>query len=970
MLLALLVVAVSVRVALPYVIRRVAVSQADEALVGRIELDDVDLSLVTGGITLHGLRVFATDTPPGTPVFSATRLAVHFGVVPLFRKIIEVRRFELEGFAVSIERGPDGVLLLPASAHPAPPEETKPEGPGWGVLIRRVALRGGRIGLRDFAVGDPPQDIEATLPTLDAGNLALLISDHGVDPGKVTLDAGLEDGTLHLEATLEDHPAGPAYESHLVLQNLPIADARLYIPKVGWSDLAGRLDVDLVHRFESAGAHTVRGTAALRDVAVRVPDLDEPALAWGALAVDIRSVDVVAQHADVAAVTLTGARVVTRPAGPEPVPVMRGILTAAAEKGAAPVPPPPTGGPDAKPWTWTVAKVALDDARVRAVGGDGPLDVGIAAELGTLASDADARSPVKLSLAPASGGTIDVAGDLTVQPIGFEGTLRIAGLVLPPLTQPVATAATRLLKHGVANVALDVAAGASAKAPQGGVRLGGTIDVADLEVASDDPKPFAFRWKSLALALRDLAAPGVPPGPIDVALGRFTLVRPEIVATRTETGIALPSALGAEAPAPAASPAPGPTASPAATAPSAATAPARAVQVRVDAVAVQKMRVAFTDEAVKPFYRSTLDPIDLTCADLRWPGPFARDVKLVAKGLNGATCNVTGNIAPAGSRLQVTLTGLPLAPFNPYAAASGYGVAGGTARLESKIDLGPGSYRTTSKLVLNRLQVTGSEGDALFASQFGMPLSLALSLLTDLEGNIVLDLPITGDAKGMRTGLGTLIGNALARAILNAVTSPLKLIGAVAHLGEKPVSLAPAPIVFQPGRDAMAAGEDQKLEQLGSLIAAAPGLTLHLRGETGGEDRRWLQEQALRAKLEDERGVVGSLRHIGERGPRSAVLAALTARAAGTPADVPAEHQAWFEAQVAAQSVPEAALRALAAARAAAVRTRLQSGAGVAAERLVIDDAAPDDLAARPAVAVGLGAPAPRVPANDAADPG
>jgi hypothetical protein len=369
------------------------------------------------------------------------------------------------------------------------------------------------------------------------------------------------------------------------------------------------------------------------------------------------------------------------------------------------------------------------------------------------------------------------------------------------------------------------------------------------------------------------------------------------------------------------------------------------VQVRIDDIAIHGMRVAFSDETVRPFYRSTLDPIDLTCSDLQWPPPSAKNVKLTAKGLDGASLNVTGNVAPTGSRLQVALAGLPLAPFNPYAAASGYGVAGGTAKLESKITTGPSSYDTTNKIVLNQLAVTGGEGDALFTSSFGMPLSLALSLMTDLEGNIVLDVPIT-----------TLVGNALARAILNAVTSPLKLIGAVAHLGEKPASLAPQPIAFPPGRNEVATGEDAKLSQLASLLAAAPGLKLHLRGEAGDEDRRWLREQQLKAKLERESGVIGSVRHIGERGARGAVLEVLQARADGKTAEVPEEHKAWFEEQVAAQEVPDAQLKTLAAARAGNVETRLASSQGVGKERIVVDDPVPNP-SAHPVVAIGLGAP-------------
>jgi hypothetical protein len=385
------------------------------------------------------------------------------------------------------------------------------------------------------------------------------------------------------------------------------------------------------------------------------------------------------------------------------------------------------------------------------------------------------------------------------------------------------------------------------------------------------------------------------------------------------------------------------------------------VHVHVDRLTLDDMRLAANDTVVKPYYRSTLDPIDLSATAVDWPGPTAQDVKLTVKNVDGGTLTVTGNVAPARTRLVAKLAELPLAPFNPYAAGSGYGVAAGTARLDSTIVLTNGAYDTKSKLTLHGLDVRGGEGDALFTQKFGMPLSLALSLLTDLQGNIVIDLPIAGDASGMRTGLGTLIGNALTRAILNAVTSPLKLVGAVARIGDKPASLTPQPIVFPAGRAELPAGEEPKLAPLASLLARAPGLRLHLRGHAGDEDRRWLREQALRAKLEQESGGFGAVRHLGERGVRRDVLAALTARADGKPGEIPAEHQAWFEEQVAAQTVDDAALQQLAAARAAAVGAKLASGEGVEAARIVRDDAAVAP-AARPEVVVGLGSPAPAAP--------
>ena len=143
-------------------------------------------------------------------------------------------------------------------------------------------------------------------------------------------------------------------------------------------------------------------------------------------------------------------------------------------------------------------------------------------------------------------------------------------------------------------------------------------------------------------------------------------------------------------------------------------------------------------------------------------------------------------------------------------------------------------------------------------------------------------------------------------------------------------------------------------------------MKLHLRGETSAEDRRWLQEQALRAKLEKESGVLGSVRHIAERGPRTAALAALQARAEGKAAEIPEEHKAWFEAQVSAQNVADTALHDLAAARVQSARSKLTSREGISEARLLVDETTAPDLAARPVVAVGVGSPPPRVPSGAA----
>ena len=272
-------------------------------------------------------------------------------------------------------------------------------------------------------------------------------------------------------------------------------------------------------------------------------------------------------------------------------------------------------------------------------------------------------------------------------------------------------------------------------------------------------------------------------------------------------------------------------------------------------------------------------------------------------------------------------------------------------------------------VVIHKLDVGGEQGDTLFLERFGVPLELALALLTDVEGDIVLDVPLSHDASGTSVGLGSIIGEALAHALLNAITSPLKLITAVAEIGGKVENLTPKALGFLPGRAEFAPGEAERVDQIAGLMARSPGLHLHLRGDTGPEDDRWLREQALRARLEGGDSIGGRLRALTtERGETKAALAYLTDRAAGKDTPLPDEHKAWFEEKVSKEVVPPADLQKLAEQRAARVQSLLVEGSAIAPDRVVVDASAGDVAKGQPSVALGLGA-APRAVKAEAPAP-
>jgi hypothetical protein len=164
---------------------------------------------------------------------------------------------------------------------------------------------------------------------------------------------------------------------------------------------------------------------------------------------------------------------------------------------------------------------------------------------------------------------------------------------------------------------------------------------------------------------------------------------------------------------------------------------------------------------------------------------------------------------------------------------------------------------------------------------FGIPLTLALGLLTDMSGKISLGVPVKGDRqRGASIDLGAIVGEALAHAIINAVASPLKLIGAVTMSGDKVGAIAPDPVGFIPGLAEVADDDWWRVEQLANFMPAVPTLKISLAGMAGPADARALSEAAVLAEMKGGNRALGALRNVASGGARGAIRAALEKRCA------------------------------------------------------------------------------------------
>jgi hypothetical protein len=495
---------------------------------------------------------------------------------------------------------------------------------------------------------------------------------------------------------------------------------------------------------------------------------------------------------------------------------------------------------------------------------------------------------------------------------------------------------TQSVDLGIADLS---ARGALPSTPSPDVHLrDGLLSLAQFELAGADPKVFRVATRSLKLPINELSLPGEAERPMRVAVGDVRLSRLTAQVTRTTDGLLLPQF------------APASTSAPAADAPPSAQ--PRPVDISVDSFRLTDGEVTALDRTVKPFFRGGLASLNIELRGARWPTLAVDKLHVAATGPEKGTIDVYGGLKPEEGWFEVYGEQLALPPYNPYATTfSSYSIGSGTLSLVTKSSRKGERYYASNSVTLHDLSLQGGAGGSLFQQQFGVPLEMALALMRDLNGNITLDVPVEADAQGTKIDVLSIVSGALRRAIVNALTSPLKLVGAVFG-GTNGTVAVPAPIGFRPGRAKLDPSGERQVDQLAAFMANRPGIGVTLDTSVTNADVRWLREQAL-LQTWDSAGVLGALRGLTQRGTRQRVRQALEARAKDKPAELSAEDTAaldgWLDEL---PPIPAERLHALANERLAQTETALLEGHGLDATRVKRRE---------PDTAVTDGAPAVRV---------
>jgi len=956
----LLVLVVIVRIALPGVLRAQIEARASEALHATVQVGDVDLALLTGGAALDDVAVRATDAPPDEePLVAWKRLAVDLRLVSLLRKTIRFSTIELVEPHVALDRLQSGevnlMALVPAGDPNAPAAEPnaaeKPAEPasGWRLGVDYLGLHRGGVRFRDLFVPDS-EPLALSIESIEVRDIALEPEVYG-EPADIRFVVKLDQGALRTRARFTPRKDGMAVDVTVDGTKLPIHRSRVYVPGVAWSDLTGLVSLGLRYRLETGGRNELTGTIGLDDLTVWVGGLDQPALAWKSLAVELEKVDLVKHHAGVKRVSLGGAVVPVRPRGPVVLPVAAAAEAARAAAATSVPPPPPDAEPPA-PWSWSVADLTIADATARLLA-DPALELAVTLDAKGLSGPTHEGSPVKLGVGVLDG-RLGVDGTLRIEPLGFTGAVTSSGLDVPKLVDAVGALAPGVLQVAKLDADLAVALGSSAPTP-GDVTVSGTAAVADLWVAAEDPNAFAVGAKRVAVAVGGVTVPGAlakEPAhdrAMAVALDRIDADALYARVTRAEAGFVLPTFTTppAEPPAPAPPAPPAPPAS-----------PAPAAQVTIEKVQA-KGRVDLMDRTVKPFYWDAFDPITIELEQVRLPELQAQKIALQAVSTNKGSIEVKGALASKGD-LEIVVKDLAMTPFNPYVTGmSPYSISRGSLFVTTKAKIDGKKYDTTTWITLSDFDLASRGGKHVVLEQLGIPVTVAIALLRDWKGNIDLTVPVQMDEKGTAVDFGTVVAGALMRALVGTLMSPLKIVGAVLPSGGSGAqSLAPRPVRFRPGLSTLDAAGEEQTKQLAAFLAGRPGLGVTLAAPATPADIRALHESALLAQLGPRKGVIGTIRNVGARGR---IVDALEARARGEDAPLDGDDAKALDEYLADVPPPSAdAVTQLGEARLELVDKTLREQYGIPANQISRAASPPAEPAeGDPGVRVELGSARP-----------
>lgn len=802
---------------LPPIVRAQAIKHLSATLKREVSIEKIRINPLVLSITIEGLDIKDLD---GGPFTRWERLYVNFDSFSVFTGEWHFQQVALDGFSQRVAIAKDGAFNF-ADLIPPPPAATEASAkPSRPLRVTDLAVRSASVSFADASRARP----FAT----EVGPLTFTLKNFhtGSDPNApYEFAAVTESGeSFAWRGTLSANPVKSSGE--FTIGKITLKKYAPYYAELVNADLLDGL-LDVTARYSINLSEEAR-ELNLINADIKFTRLQIAARGETTPLIDLPSIAVEGVHADGLAVSATVRRLaleggrlavvrekdgsinllnlLTPPAAASATPATPAAPTVALN--AAPVAP---GLPNVRLTEFSLTGLAIDIEDLAtptpARNAFSSLDVNVQ----NLAL-AQASVPVllELTLKGAGGGTVFVEGSAVREPLAADLTVKVDAFPLAgatPYVEPMLN-----IKIADGSVSVD------GKARLAGAVAGFTGDVVvDRFATVDGVKGEEFAgFKQLAIRGIDALSE-----PLTARIGEISLVQPSArVAINADKTTNLATILRTEAtPAPEAGPAP-------------AASDAPAPVWSLGKFTLTGGSVTLLDRSVKPTARIALDQFSGTISGLSSADLQRGDVDIRGK-LNGSgMIAFTGKLdakaatlAPGAlTEITVDVKNVDLSPIAPYVGTyAGYELARSGLTVDVKASLAQRKISSANVVTLNQFTF-GAPTNSPDATQ--LPVRLGVALLKDIDGNIVIDLPVKGDLDDPEFKIGRVVLRVIVNLLVKAATSPFSLIGAAFGGGGDELAYQD----FAPGAPAPLETELAKIDTLRKALKGRPALNLDITG--------------------------------------------------------------------------------------------------------------------------------------------
>ena len=531
------------------------------------------------------------------------------------------------------------------------------------------------------------------------------------------------------------------------------------------------------------------------------------------------------------------------------------------------------------PWKVTIAKYVGDDIGVRfedlAVSPMAPQTIeGLGFTAENLSTEPDQTAKLAMHFKLNRKGEVAVDGTIKPSPLVANLNLDVKTVELLPLQPYFAEKLNIAVTRGMVTVNGQVqlkqeapdAKAKTADAPAFGGGFTGQATIGDFYAVDKLNSADFLRWKSLFFGKVEarLAPDSLAVG--EIALSDFfarVIVSPEgklnlmqiVRKPDTEAVEVVPQTADQGAGAKAAAPpvAPVPTVPAVKSADGKAAVPVVAeskalMPIKIGKVTLQGGQVKFTDNFVKPNYTATLEKIGGHVTGLSTEPNSIANLDLRGTYDDVAPLTLTAKINPLSAKpyldLQADIKGIELTSFSSYSGKyAGYAIEKGKLSLFVKYKIENDQLAAENRVFLDQLTF-GDPVESPDATK--LPVKLALALLKNRNGEIDINLPISGSLSDPQFSVGGLVVKVIVNLFVKAVTSPFALIGSMFGGDSEQMSN----VEFEYGRAVITPDTQKRLENLAKALTDRPALKLEIDGRVDPDrDREGVKTERIQRKV-------------------------------------------------------------------------------------------------------------------------